>query len=413
MSDGLKLLSKLIHGGSTNVLRDLNEELFLDNELLQYQFILNHFRTYGALPQPSTVVENTGIRLPEAAETIEYYLRRVNTRRQYNWVKDHFVEIREALTSKNMEGVSNIFSEGIRALRGGRDGQVIRNIYDANQDMLLAFRERQIAGAGILTPWPTLNSIIGSYRGGNLYSWVARVGVGKTFLSLYQAYTAWQAGFSVLYITFEMPIEELAQRSAAFYAQINPRGLQTGQMSSQAVLRIQTSLEGMENVSRFNLLGESLKPRISAILSYIHEYAPDIVFIDGASFLKSDVSSKNANRLERIQDVMDELKEVTLQLRIPVVINMQFNRMSGKKGKDGSLETIGLTDLVAQHSSVVFKLSPANDLLDEINIEILKDRHGPLGTFNIHYKFSPPSFAEVVEGDWEAVDHEESLFDEE
>lgn len=413
MSDGLKLISRLLRDGSTNVLRDLDEDLFLDDELRQYLYVVDHYSAHGVLPTPTSVLENTGIRVVEAPEPIAYYQDRLTQRRQYNWIRDHFPQLRECVTNRNMEDAANLFAEGARFLRGGRDGQVIRNIYDAGQDMLIAFDARRRSGGGILTRWRRFDNAVGGYQPGNLYTWVARTNVGKTYLSLKQAYNAWVDGYSVMYVSFEMPIEEIMQRNAAFFAQVNPKGLQSGQMSTRAVMRIQTSLDALENVSRYHILGDSLLPRIGAVNSYINEYRPDIVFIDGAGFLRSDNSQKNANRLDRVQDVLDELKQMTLRLQIPIVITMQFNRQAGKKGKDGSLETIGLTDLVSQHSSVVAKIAPANTIADELHIEILKNRHGPMADFKIHYKFSPPNFEEVTDNDWEDTDHDDSLFDDE
>jgi hypothetical protein len=111
-------------------------------------------------------------------------------------------------------------------------------------------------------------------------------------------------------------------------------------------------------------------------------------------------SRKSMQKIERVSEVFDDLKRMTIAHSIPVVVTTQFNRMAGKKGKDGSLENIAFTDAISTHSSLVISLSEGEgDAATKRNQRIatfLKGREGESGRHILNYSFSPIDFSEVV-----------------
>lgn len=104
-------------------------------------------------------------------------------------------------------------------------------------------------------------------------------------------------------------------------------------------------------------------------------------------------------KIEKVSEVFDNLKQMTLAHNIPVVVTTQFNRQAGKKGKDGSLENIAFTDAISTHSSLVLSLTEAKGSSAEIKkkrkISFLKGREGEAGDFEINFNFAPIDFSEI------------------
>ena len=88
----------------------------------------------------------------------------------------------------------------------------------------------------------------------------------------------------------------------------------------------------------------------------------------------------------------------------PIVVTTQMNRDAGAGGKSGSLETLGYSDAIGTHSSIVMQIKPWPHYAtcglphfvhaEARVIETLKGREGPIPPFGIVYK--PPQHFERI-----------------
>jgi hypothetical protein len=88
---------------------------------------------------------------------------------------------------------------------------------------------------------------------------------------------------------------------------------------------------------------------------------------------------------------------MTITHNRPIVTTTQFSRAAGKKGKEGTLETISFSDAIAQNSSLVFGIKegkPPNEKTRR-SIETMKGREGESAEMETYYKFAPIDFSEV------------------
>lgn len=223
----------------------------------------------------------------------------------------------------------------------------------------------------------------------------------NTYQLLKMAEHAHEVGHAPLFITTEMGIEQIGRRYAALRLGINPTALKMNTIDTYMERRIRSLQAEMLQDTRFKIFSVGMGARVSSIEALIQEFGPDAVYLDGAYLLHPSVKGK-MNRIERVGEVFDELKGLTISAGIPIINTMQFNRQAGKDGKDGSLETIGFTDAVGMHSSVVIRLGfgpTANPRESRAN-EFLKGREGESGTVYTNFKFAPVDFSEFhyVEG---------------
>lgn len=377
--------------------------MLLDNEQTVFEFVRAHNRSYRDLPSAETVQQETGIRLPTAPESLRFYLDKVNDRHQYNLIRDQFATFREGLAQRDMDAVSDTVTQMNTVLRhrlgSSRAGQAI-SLSDGMQ--LVCDRLDRIKGtggiSGVLTGWDQFDMATGGYQEADLITWVARMGMGKTYLALKQADAAHLAGENVLFVTTEMGAEQIARRMAALRLGLNPSLLKSGCISTHMARRLRGLIVDMVGSERFRIFSVGMNAKTNSIEALCQEFGPSIVYIDGVYLLRPVDGSKNQNRTERITSVYDELKGQTLETNLPYVAFSQLNRASGKGGKEGSLETIGYSDAIGTHSSVVVgvKSGPTEDPKDSRMLEFFKGREGEAGEIAINFKFAPLDMTEMT-----------------
>lgn len=410
MSDGKKLITALLEAGSTETLRQAGDDLFEDDELEVFRFVKTHYRRYGELPTLRTVETETRQRLPQAPEALSYYLKRLHDRKLFVVLREEFGNLRDALQGFNVEQAREIVGRMNHGCRIATPDNDVRNFRDASQLVLATYENAHMnpGVSGIPTGWPGIDNATGGYQRGDLVAWVARMGIGKTYLLLKQALHAWRLGYSVLIVTMEMTIEQIARRAIAMEVGMNPDYLRKGTVDSFGMRRLNRYLETMLHADNLHIYAGSFSKKVSDVEILAQELSPDIIYIDGAYLLRPDSASRNASRLERVAEVYDGLKKLTITSDRPIVTTSQFSRQAGKRGKDGSLETISFSDAIAMNSSLVLGVkegAPPNER-SRREIEFLKGREGESGTYQTNYRFTPIDFGEVApeQAQAEAVD---------
>lgn len=398
MSEGLKLLGAIIDTGSINLLRDVDRSLFIDEEIPVYDFMSTHYRRYGEIPAIATVEEQCDITIPEAPEAPDYYVARVHDRRMYSVVRSKFEDLKGCLRSYDMEAARDVIDDLRSSTQIIHTASDIRNIKEAMRGALRIYDEAHLnpGMSGVPVGWPRYDRATGGLQPGDLVTYVARPGMGKTYLLLRQALSAWRAGYSVLVVTMEMTIEQCARRCIALETGINPTYIRRGELSTQARNRIGDYVDNISRSGRFRIFAGGLKSKVSDVEMLVSEYKPDVLFIDGVYLMQPD-TKRQMSKLEKVPEVFDALKKMTISQNIPVVVTTQFSRAAGKKGKEGSLETIAYTDAISTHSSLVVSINDADPPHDK-DVKVLafmKGREGESGLFRINYRFTPMDFTEV------------------
>jgi replicative DNA helicase len=280
-----------------------------------------------------------------------------------------------------------------------RDRDVL-NIREAGELVMQRLQDTRFLGGitGVRTGWDNYDSATGGYQNTDIISLVARMGVGKTYVLLKQAHYAHAFdNRSVLIVTTEMSSQALAQRYASIGLGINPTLLKKNMISTYTERRIGSFFRDMHDADRLRIFSVGMNSNVGSIAALCDEYRPDIVYIDGVYLLQPNNAARNASRTERITYVFDDLKALNLEMNCPFVVSTQFNRMAGKGGKDGSLETIGYTDAIGTHSSVVvaIKDGPTENPRASRMMDILKGREGEHGSFPINFRFAPLDMSEI------------------
>lgn len=233
----------------------------------------------------------------------------------------------------------------------------------------------------------------------------------NTALLLAQHEHAFDSGYSTLFVTTEMGSEQIARRWMAMRYGINPDNLKKGTVSTYLLRKMEQYKAELYGRERFRLMSLGTGAKLSSVEVVIEEIRPDIVFIDGIYLFQPNKANGSMKQSERVTHVFDELKQQTLDTNIPHVVTTQFNRQAGKGGKDGTLESIGLSDAIGQHSSIVVavKSGPTENPRDSLELEFLKGREGEEGKFAINFKFRPVDFSQMTQEELERIDSQQTI----
>ncbi len=399
MSDGLKLLASIVDTASVHLLRENDRSLFLNDELVLYDFLSSHYRRYGQLPAIATVEEELGIDMPVANEVPEFYVQKVNDRKMYGLVRVQYQALKDAMRENDMVAVRAVIDDMKTATRVVRSAGDVRTIREGAEEVIRRYEQARLnpGVTGVPTGWPTMDDDTGGYQPADLVSFIARPAMGKTFLMLRQALSAWEMGYSVLVVTMEMSIEQITRRSIAMGAGINPKYMRKGMLSRYAERRLRDYVGNMAGSRRYRMFSGGLKKKVVDVELLVHEFQPDIVFIDGVYLMQSERTARGGNRTDTASSVFDELKQLTLAVDRPVIVTSQYSRQAGKKGKDGSLENVAYTDAISTHSSLVISIGegPAPRQTSQRTLSYLKGREGESAPLVVDYVFSPMRFSEA------------------
>jgi len=401
MSTGLKFIASAIQHQAGNAIIRVDPDLLItEQEVAVYEFCRDYYRSYREVPTPAMVQENLNIRMPRVEGPVGFYEDELQDRFNFEVVREGFTDLRSMVQEGKPGPMIETMEQTIRRIRRTRRGQ--GGMINIGEAMTLAIdRLQALQGSGgmsgVPTPWPTLNRITSGYQNADLITWVGRTSLGKTMMLLAQAEFAYDNGYSVLFVTTEMASEAIARRWMAMKWGFDPEALKSAQVSTYTLRKMRALNVELLGRERFRLLSAGMKGDLAMVEAAIEEMQPDILFLDGVYLMRPSGKQVPRSKTEQVSAVFDELKQRNIDTNIPFVVNTQFNRSSGKGGKEGSLESIGLSDTIGQHSSIVIaiKPGPTDNWHHSRELDLLKGREGEQGKVNINYRFKPTDLSEM------------------
>jgi hypothetical protein len=396
MSQGLQLLSSLLSVRSRQAVSRLSADLFTEEELPKYQFIANYYQRYDDFPTLEVCAEN-GVHLSPAERPFDYYLDRVRKRQIASaWNPDHREFVR-LVGERNVEDATLALERMLRSARLGDQGTSLISLQDAFTQVMEEYdRATDNPGLqGITFGWDYVDALTLGQTPGDVSVFVARPGMGKSQALCHLAVQAWRAGHSVLFVTMEMTVVQIARRILGLMAGINPRVLRQGMADQWTEQMIHDGIDLASGSSvPFHFVPGDLDRSVPQITNLCMETRPDIVFIDAAYLLSDgEKTSKYTKSHEVVGNVLKGIKQLALRRNIPVTISVQFNREAEKSGGKGS--NIAGSDDITKIASNIFGMTEGQEPHQKSRRTItpIKVREDSAGEpFEINFLHAPPNF---------------------
>lgn len=297
------------------------------------------------------------------------------------------------------EGSVDALVERARGVVDSVSGRTVRQVSMIGDGLSATLRGLRDGTESMMpTQWSKLNSFIGGLRPGALYVIGARPGVGKTVAGLNLA-TAAAENVLVGYASLEMSEDELRKRVLASEASVHLSGLLDARLSSsdwEAITEADARIRGL----RLSVLenADSLS-RVVSFARTLHRMGGlGLLVVDYLQLMRGD--GRAESRQVEVSEFSRTLKQLAMELQIPVVALSQLNRESaGRKGGEPRISDLRESGSLEQDSDVVILLHRDEERRPaQMQMIVAKNRHGRPGELKLSFE---GRFARVSEVPWD------------
>lgn len=271
-------------------------------------------------------------------------------------------------------------------------------------------KRREGVATGIMTPWITFNTMTDGLRNGELTVIAGRTSMGKSAISLALfSYVGINWNHPCLFVSLEMANKPLLNRILASASGINSQGLRMGCDLSEtefANFGLAQHVVGQAPLYVLKKPRSSITQIVMKSRAIVARYKIKMIIVDHLQLIKSD-DPAFTNGPEKIGDNVRQLKDLAVELAIPVVLLSQINRevksradhrpqLFDLKGSGGIEEHTDVAILI--HRPSYYEPGPKNgDTLDPMEINVAKNRDGPTGEFMLGFDAKTGRFEEMYE----------------
>ena len=243
--------------------------------------------------------------------------------------------------------------------------------------------------------WGRLNRLIGGWRPSGFYVVAGRPGEGKTIVCLQAAFNLARSGKHVLYFSLEMPALQLQHRLLAQVLGLDYSAIANDELDFE-VLTVDGVRWARDMVREAaDLLGNNLgvvstsrlTPQgVRAYVAAASKVRPvDAVFVDYLGLMFDDVEHRD--KVARIGSISNQLKQLALDLNIPVVVAQQLGReIESRPNGKPQLSDLRDSGSIEQDADVVLMIRRKHLPSDnpdghgtDFFLVVAKNRHGQTG----------------------------------
>jgi replicative DNA helicase len=392
---GLGLLHQLLLDEETPTKlaeHGITEDSFIDEEAKVFRMIRDHFESHGVLPQLKTIEEETEVKLRGfPSEPLSYWVDRVKSRNRRRLIIERAEEAKKHAQDGELDDARNSLQECLLGLDDICPSDRVRLIGGVADEVISAHdtRQRSTKMSGVSFGIEYIDMVTDGAQPGDSTALVARPGMGKTYLLLKSALSAWESGQVPLFHSMEMASIPIVRRLMALRTKIPAINIRTGRLSHFArrkLVRDLAELKVFEARTPFYLLQGDLTSTVEDLVMRVRELKPTVLYVDGAYLLRT--RSRMAAKWERVAETAEMLKRIASEFLIPSIATYQFNRRG-----PGSLGNIAFSDTVGQLASIVLGLSDEQGSEREASfsartykiLHLIKGREGEKGTVRVLY----------------------------
>lgn len=230
--------------------------------------------------------------------------------------------------------------------------------------------------------FPLIDRAIGGIANGDYMLIAGRLGTGKSTLAQWIAERWWSDGRRVLYISKEMLAADVFSRIDGIVGTFNPLRLRMSDPEDIGpTLGIVSSIARAGGGEIFIPSREVSTPQQVATLA--SHLGVDAIIIDGIYLMQTEKSS--GSRWERVADVSNQIKQIGLNLQIPIIGLTQIKRVGDKD--EYTPEDLAYTDALGQDADFILTIHPNAAIKNRVELQLVKNRFGTTAATIIYFDF--------------------------
>lgn len=374
----LQFLNFLLDSKNASLIIDnnFNEDFFSDYKD-EYKYIINHFNTYGKIPDKETFLSKfVNFDLITVDESPKYLVDELYNDYNQRFLAKNFNEIRDLLLAGKTEDAMQFYINSSNSAIKAKHVECVDILRDTTRYSDYVERGEDFNKYYVKTGFKELDEFIGGWdRQEELATIVARSNVGKSWVLLKCALSAVEQGLNVGLYSGEMTARKVGYRLDTLISHISNSGIIKGYRDFQNEYKkyideLPTKYTGSLKVLTPTMINGPAG--VNALRAFIERENLDILFIDQHSLLDDDRKAKNP--VEKASNISKDLKNLQVLKQIPIISVSQQNRSNTDNGT--GLEHIAQADRIGQDSTVVLFLEHKDD---EFTINLVKSRDSANG----------------------------------
>lgn len=337
----LGLLSKLVHEGEMSevVSAKITEEFFTDEQYARiFRYLLDHWRKYGGAADLEVMsAAFPGITWPESPHSLEFFIDEMRKRRKralFTGILNDTVSTFQTTDPDAMAKVHEMLKEGLLQVALETSPTLDMDLITRRQVLISKLHDRMDDPGflrGISTGFQGIDYVTGGLQP---EQFVVLIGLPKSMKSstlLRMAMNIHAQGRVPLFLGFEMSNDEQEDRLMSLYGEVGLTRVMAGTLNFNELQRIDKALKLLEGMRSFVLsVDVASETTVSSIQAKIMEYRPDVVLIDGAYLLKSELPKVEQGSASALTDVARSLKMLAQAQAVPIVVTTQASYSRAK-----------------------------------------------------------------------------------
>lgn len=286
----------------------------------------------------------------------------------------------------------------------------LREACEVAEEVVTSLSDASVTAPGIMSGIGRLDLLTHGLQPGRLYIVGGRPGTGKSALAQHYMQAAAKANQSVAFISLEMGSDEILRRmlsnlSGVDHGHIHPGSLLAGEL--QRIEKAQCEMEGWKAWISDEAI-ETPQRILAAARRHQREQGLDLLIIDYLQLMASD--QKYENRNLEVAAATRAMKLGARELGCPIILLSQLNRLSERRaGGRPLLSDLRDSGASEQDADVVMLMwAPGDANVEEANeswrqthskileIDVAKNRHGPMGSATVSFMGWLLRFQEVT-----------------
>ena len=188
---------------------------------------------------------------------------------------------------------------------------------------------------GIPTGLTELDKAIGGLKRGNLYVIAARPGLGKTGFGLSVALSVAGKGFGVIFISLEMPHDQLTIRAIAQEGKLDTRKIETDRLTVEEAGIFASSVERLSHlpivfdddaVQTPTSIRSAARRGLKTLRREYPEINLGLIVVDYLQIMTPSATKKNSSREQDVTELSGACMKLAREFNAPVIALSQLNR---------------------------------------------------------------------------------------
>lgn len=378
----LQFLNYLLKTKDSSILlvNNLNEDFFSDYKN-EYNFIINHLREYGNIPDSITFLNNfPSFDIIEVSESPDFLIDKLYEDKNTRVLASIFNKIKKYLMEGDIGKAMELYTSSTDVVLKAKHIDAVDIL--TNTDRYEAYLQRceNFDKFYVKTGFKELDEIIGGWdREEELATIVARSNQGKSWILFKCAVAAVEQGLNVGIYSGEMSERKVGYRIDTLISNISNSSITKGDRQIQNEYKkhldsLPNKYKGCLKVLTPNMIDGPAG--VTSLRAFIEKENLDILFIDQHSLLEDDRHAKNP--VEKASNISRDLKNLQVIKKVPIISVSQQNRNSTENGV--GLEHVAQSDRIAQDSTIVIFFEQKDGIMtmhliksrDSVNMKDLK-----------------------------------------